>query len=374
MKALYFSQDYTVHDHRFLEKLAQTGHEIVFLRFENRPVPRETRPLPDGIKEIDWAGKVSYKRRGWGKVKLFFKFKKVLRKVNPDIVHAGPVHTCGFFTALAGFKPMLLMSWGSDILKEADKNPYARWVTRFTIKRAAMIACDCRAVRDKILKLSPYPKDRIIIFPWGVDLSIFRPGASRLKLREKLGWENNKVIISTRSFEPIYGIDTFLEACRTVIESAPETRVIMLGDGSMEQEVKDFITRHKLENKIHLAGRAGYDMLPDYFNEADLYVSCSTSDGSSVSLLEAMACKLPVVVTDLPANREWVTPGVNGWLAPIGDAEAFSKAMLAAVKADSETGKMSEANLIMAREKADWDKNFSILLKAYEQLYTENNR
>ena len=62
------------------------------------------------------------------------------------------------------------------------------------------------------------------------------------------------------------------------------------------------------------------ERLPDYFRAADLYVSCSLSDGSSVSLFEAMATGLPVVVTEAPGNHEWVLTSDNGWLAAPGDA------------------------------------------------------
>lgn len=371
MRAIYFSQDYTVHDYRFLEKLAQTPHELWYLRFEANPAPFETRPVPSGIKVVDWMGNRTYKLRGWGKLKLFLDFRRVLHQLRPDLIHAGPVQTCGFFTAIAGFKPLLLMSWGSDILAKADKSVIWRWITKFTIRHADMIACDCLAVRDRIIKLTGYPAGRIIIFPWGVDLNQFHPAPSQLRLRDKLGWNDNKIVITTRSLEPIYGVEVFLEAAKGVIEKAPGTRILMLGDGSLEPEVRAFIAQHNLEYAIHLAGRVPHDMLPDYFNEADLYVSSSYSDGTSVSLLEAMACKLPVVVTDLPSNREWVAPGVNGWLVRPGDTQALSSAILETLKQEGKARIMAETNMSAARQKADWNRNFAILLEAYERLSGE---
>lgn len=266
------------------------------------------------------------------------------------------------------------MSWGSDILNEADKSVLSRWMTKFTIKRADLIACDCLAVRDKIVALTGYSTDRIAVFPWGVDLKQFEPRPSSLGLRDKLGWQDNKIVITTRSLEPIYGVEVFLDAARRVIEEAPATRILMVGDGSLEPEVRAFIAQHSLEHAIYLAGRVPHNMLPDYFNEADLYVSSSYSDGTSVSLLEAMACKLPVVVTDLPSNREWVTTGVNGWLVPPGDARALSSALLEALEKNSKAEIMAETNLSAARQKADWNMNFAILAKAYEQLSGRSTR
>jgi glycosyltransferase involved in cell wall biosynthesis len=368
MRVVYFSQDYTPHDYRFLEKLAQTSHEVWYLRFETNPIPFEMRPVPSGIKVVDWMGNRTYKLRGWGKLKLFWDFWRVLNQLHPDLVHAGPVQNCGFFTALAGFRPMLLMSWGADIMAKPDENALLRWITKFTLKRADMITCDCLAVRDKIIELTRYPPDRIVIFPWGVKLDKFRPAPSTLKLRDKLGWKDNKIIITTRSLEHIYGVEVFLEAAKEVIGREPNCRILMLGSGSLEAEVRSFITQHNLEHAIHLTGRVPHDTLPDYFNEADLYVSTSYIDGTSVSLLEAMACNLPVVVTELPSNREWVTPGINGWLVPVRDTKALCTAILEALDERNRAKSMAEANLAMVSQRADWDKNFTILLEAYERL------
>ncbi|MFC1991138.1 glycosyltransferase [Chloroflexota bacterium] len=228
-------------------------------------------------------------------------------------------------------------------------------------------------MQDKIIHLTGYPVDRIIRLPWGVDLTQFHPAPSRLNLRDDLGWNDNKIIISTRSFEPIYGINIFLRAAVSVIEKAPEARFLMLGDGSLRPEVEKFIIEQNMGQIIHLTGRVRHDLLPDYFNEAYLYVSSSYSDGTSVSLLEAMACELPVVVTDLAANREWISQNINGWLVPVGDTQTLSSAMFEALEHMDKVRTMAKANLAVAREKADWNNNFTILLKAYERAIGEDN-
>ena len=69
-----------------------------------------------------------------------------------------------------------------------------------------------------------------------------------------------------------------------------------------------------------------------WFRAADAYVSCAQSDGTSVSLLEAMATGLPAVATDIPSNREWVVDGQNGWLATDASAEEFADPFLRAAK------------------------------------------
>lgn len=374
MRVIYFSQDYTPHDYRFLTKLAESPHEVWYLRFETSPNPLETRPVPSGIRTFDWLGSRTYHLRGRDKIRLFLEFRQALHTLQPDLVHAGPVPTCGFLTALCAFSPLLLMSWGSDILVKPYQNAISRKMAKFTIDRSDLIACDCLAVRDNILELTDYPTDKIVVFPWGVDLNKFNPARSRLGLRARLGWQNKRVVVSSRSFEPIYGIEVFLMMVRKVIQRDPEIRFLMLGDGSLRPMVQNFLIQHNLEDTVYLAGRVNHNLLPDYFNEADLYVSSSYSDGSSVSLLEAMACGLPAVVTDLPSNREWVQPGVNGGLVPPGNPEVLGATILEVLADEAEARTMGEANVATIRQKADWQRNSGQLLAAYERLTGGNGR
>jgi glycosyltransferase involved in cell wall biosynthesis len=120
---------------------------------------------------------------------------------------------------------------------------------------------------------------------------------------------------------------------------------------------------------VHRPGAIGHDRLPEWFRAADLYASCAHSDGTSVSLLEAMASALPVLVTDIPSNREWVAPGENGWLAPSGDAAAVASALVEAAARDGEARReIGRRNRGIVEARADWGVNGARLLEAYAAL------
>jgi len=215
------------------------------------------------------------------------------------------------------------MSWGSDVLVDTDKNELLNWITRFTLKKSDLILCDCDAVRDKIHQMIEYDNKKIIQFPWGVDLQLFKPGPDILNIRKKYGWKNCFVILSTRMWEPIYGIDIVLNSFYCAYQTNPHLKLILLGNGSQATEIKNFIKKHNLDNTIILPGIIPNDLLSDYYRSVDAYICCSHSDGSSVSLLEAMASGLPVIVTDAPGNREWVINGKNGFLASPNNYQSF---------------------------------------------------
>ncbi len=114
MRVLYFTRDYTPHDHRFLAALAETGEQVYSLRLERRGVQREDRPVPEGIEQVLWKGGLHPMRWQDGPA-LAQDLKRVLRMVKPDVVHAGSIQTAAFLTALTGFQPLVSMSWGSDL-------------------------------------------------------------------------------------------------------------------------------------------------------------------------------------------------------------------------------------------------------------------
>lgn len=366
MKILYFSRDYTTHDRRFLARMAESDHEVWFLRLEQDGIPYGAAPLPDGVRELRWShdhGRVTSPKAVLARMA---EFERLLSELRPDLVHAGPVQTCGFMTALAGFRPFVLMSWGSDVLVDAERDEEWRWATRFTLSKADWFVCDCTAVRQKAQQLAPLPDARILQFPWGIDLNRFATGPAR-GLREQLGWQEAHVVISTRTWEEIYGIDVVLEAFQAAHAQLPDLRLLLLGDGGRAGWVKQYIADHGLDAVVNCPGMVPEAQLPAYFLAADSYLTCAYSDGTSISLLEAMAAGLPVICTDAPGNREWVDQGINGWLAPAGDAQAFARELIrAATLLPPERRRIAQANLQTVESRANWAENTASLLALYD--------
>lgn len=363
MRILYFTRDYTPHDHRFLAALAETEHEVFYLRLERRGHQQEDRALPSGVRIVRWAGgrapsrMIDYPR-------LLISLRKVLRQIKPDILHAGPIQTVGFLAALSGFKPLVSMSWGSDLLLDADRSNLFQRITRYVLKRSAVLIGDCDTVRRKAVSFG-IRDESIVTFPWGVDLEHFSPGRED-DLRERAGWEKAFVLLHTRSWEPVYGVDLVAHAFARALHQIPELRLFLLGHGSLSQKIRRILEIDSVQGRVHFAGQVGREELSRFYRTADLYLSASHSDGSSVSLMEAMASGLPVLVSDIPGNREWVQPDENGWLFPDGDATALEQAILYAYEQRERLARMGQAARKQAESRADWSKNFEQLLHAYE--------
>jgi glycosyltransferase involved in cell wall biosynthesis len=404
MRILYFSRDYTSHDHRFLQALAKTEHKVYFLQLERRGHMLEDRPLPAEIEQLSWLGGRTLARLRDGP-RLLFDLKRVIRQVKPDLIQAGPLQRAAFLAALTGFRPLLSMSWGYDLLVDANQNAAWRWATRFTLKHSDAMVGDCQTIRQLAIAHGML-EERIVTFPWGIDLEHFAPPSPPPQentgfhsgIRSHLGeGENNDapapfVILSTRGWEPIYGVELIARAFVTAARQCPELKLIMLGNGSLAPMLHRIFAKGNVEEQVMFPGQVKYSELPRYYQMADLYVSASHSDGSSISLLEAMACGRPVLVSDIPGNREWVTPyapqhikisasplpstleeGDVGWLFPDGDGDALAQAILNAVEQRRSLPEMGRRARALAEQRADWNKNFPNLFKAYEIALSRSN-
>lgn len=359
MRLIYFSLDYTPHDHRFLSGLADTEHEVYYVRLQWGARQTEDRPVPEKVHQVLWAGGRQEFR--WIDLPhLVWAFRGLLRKIKPDLVHAGPIQTCALIAALAGSRPLLSMSWGYDLMRDAERNRWWKWATRYALRRSDFLATDAAVTRERAIAYG-FDPNKTVVFAWGVDLERFRLKA----------WAQNSegafTLLCNRSWEPLYGVDVLARAFVKVAQARPDASLLLLGGGSQGSMIRQIIERGGAGERVTFAGQISQKDLPRYYHMADLYISPSHFDGSSVSLMEALACGLPCLVSDIPGNREWVREGENGWLFRDGDDEALAAKILAAQADRGSFPKLGKKARATAEDRANWEQNFAALLQAYER-------
>jgi glycosyltransferase involved in cell wall biosynthesis len=367
MRILYFSRGYSPHDYRFLSSLSKTKHEVFFLKLESQRRQTEDRPVPKNIQQILWAGG-KHEFRWRDLPRLTFDFRRLTKKIKPDLVHAGPIQTCAFIAVRSGFRPVLTMSWGYDLVQEADRNWWMKWVTRYTLKRSAFFISDANVSRDKAISFGMDP-EKTVTFPWGIDLKQFSPRTSVPSDNQKSKVVSRKslTLFCNRTWEEIYGVDVLAKAFVKVAAANPKVNLILLGGGSQGAKIRQILMKGGVLDLVHFGGHIAQADLPRWYHMADLYISSSHVDGSSVSLMEALASGLPCLVSDIPGNREWIVDGENGWLFHDGDVDDLAEKILYAIKNRKLFKKISESARKTAEQKADWKKNFGKLLEAYSK-------
>jgi glycosyltransferase involved in cell wall biosynthesis len=364
VRILYISDNSSDHNLRFLTKFSAQGHDIFFFNLGHGslrdPLPGRVFYVPQdpGIPNPPIAAEIET---------LLPQVKTAQRETRPDLVYAGPVQTAGYLAALSGFHPMIVMSWGSDLLLDRYRASEWKHATEAALRAADGFVCDCDAVRNAALGYVNFPGSRIAQLPWGVTPGEFSPsGATPSRTLLHFGPETIR-FVCTRSWEPLYRIGLLLQAFLQAYKADNRLRLILIGGGTESQRIHEFVSDNSLEDVVLMPGKLPHPELPKWFRAATAYVSCAKCDGTSVSLLEAMSTGLPVVVSDIPSNREWVRQDENGWLA--SDADQFARRLLTVSQLTNDQHEaISRANRQLVHERADWDRNFASVAQLCERL------
>jgi L-malate glycosyltransferase len=363
MRILYFSLGYSTHDYRFLKSISEGGHEVFFVQLEGNARQVEDRPVPPNVQLVLWRGGREPFR--WGNLaKLTFDFRRLTREIKPDLIHAGPIQTCAFIAILSGFRPILTMSWGFDLMDYVHRNKWWEWVTRYTLKRSTFFTSDAKVTLDKAVAYGMNP-EKTIVFPWGVDLEHFSPTTTNHP-------SSVTTLFCNRAFETHYGVDVLARAFVKVAEQNENVNLILLGGGSQGNAIRQILQGGGVLDRVAFGGQISQTDLPRWYHRADLYISPSHVDGSSVSLMEALACGLPCLVSDIPANKEWVVEDENGWLFHDGDANHLAEKILAAISQREKLPEIGRSSRRTAEMRADWKKNAEALMNVYRSLGGKN--
>jgi glycosyltransferase involved in cell wall biosynthesis len=249
---------------------------------------------------------------------LFLKFviqtRKYLKERSEILVHIHSLGSYGLFGLMLGRKNLISTPWGSDILL-LGKNLLKRLVIYILIRKSTLFTCDGKLIEEKLISKG-VSSENIEIINFGVDTEKFKKSNSHL-LRKKLQIsEETRVVISTRSFEPIYDLETLVLAVDELINrSKLDLKLILIGEGSTKNQIQTLVSEKKLSKNIFFIGRVDNSLLPSYLNIADIYVSTSLSDaGIAASTAEAMACELICLISNVRENSSWVEEGVSGFL------------------------------------------------------------
>ncbi|GAB4373781.1 MAG: O-antigen biosynthesis protein WlbH [Calditrichia bacterium] len=353
------SEPRSVHTEKWSRYFLERGHDVILLSltpFEmNLPGLKEYRLW----KGTPWLEKADY-------LLALPKLKKILHQLKPNIFHTHYATKWGWLGALSGYHPFILTAWGSDILIEANKSIYHRFLTRYALRRADAVTANSNYVLERAGALGALPRVSQVI-QFGIDLKIFKEKPSE-ELRNKLNIpQNSPVIFSPRLMKPIYNIETIIEALAGVVKRYPGVVLLLIQYpvNSYSEKIKSMVSALNLDNNIRWVGKIPLEKMPLYYSLATVTLSIPFSDSAAVSVLEAMACGSIPIVSDLPALREIVTEAQNGFLVPSQDPDALAKRIIEVLENPGMMEKIRKTNFRTVREKADQN----IWMVKMEELY-----
>lgn len=202
-----------------------------------------------------------------------------------------------------------------------------RWTNRFVLDRMAdHINAVCAFSAERLSVLDGFAADRIEVIENGIDLSRYERTEDVAALRARLGLAPARRYITTVArFHQVKDHRTLLSAFEIACRTRPDVDLLLAGDGELRSELESQVRQRSLGGRVRFLG-VRHD-IPDILKASDLFALTSLSEAASITLLEAMASELPVVVTEVGGNPEIVRAGVDGLLAPRGDVEGIATAL-----------------------------------------------
>ena len=359
MKLCFIADATTVHTKRWVEYFTSTGHEVHLITYEppGEPITGvHLHVVGSMFKNLYIAFPFRH-----------LKIMRLVKKIKPDIVHAHFITKFGFHGALLGFHPFVMSAWGSDVLVIPYWSKLIFYFTKFSLKKADSIYAVSKDMAAKIVLNFDIPDDDLKIVPFGVDMKLFHPES---KHDDK---EDEKItVFSNRNFLEVYNLETLINAIPLVIAEIKNIHFVIKGSGHLEGALKELASNLNLDEYVTFVGWTEYHDMPKYLNNCDIYVSTAISDGTPVSVLEAMACGKACIVTDVGGVGEWIKDGVSGCLIPPQKPQILAKMILELAKDPAKCEVLGKEAHRVVTERGDWYNIMEWVKGDYKTLVREH--
>ncbi len=281
------------------------------------------------------------------------RIRKIIQEFNPDVIHIHQANSVAFYALLANKKikkSTILTAWGSDVLLNPKKSLLLKWMVKFNLRHAQFFSSDSTFMAEEMQRLVPEKK---------LDITICNFGVAPIKINVN----KKDIIYSNRNHNPLYRIDKVIEGFERFSKSTVGSnwKLIIAGSGSETAKLKSLVADKDLNEKITFVGFVSKEENYKYYAEAKIFVSLPESDATSISLLEAMYYQCIPVLSDLPANQEWVEDNENGIIVHDLDGNYLERAL----SLDTFDGEKNRKVILEKGTEEVSKKNFkNLLLKA----------
>jgi|WetSurMetagenome_2_1015567.scaffolds.fasta_scaffold18716_5 L-malate glycosyltransferase len=351
----------SIHTQRWAEYFTQKGHEVHLITYD--PMNRVIKGVIEHVILSRWNNLyLSFIPRS-------FAIKKLVKKIKPDLVHAHFISKYGFHLLDLRFKPSIVSAWGDDVLILPQKSWLIRYYTKKVLSFVDLIYTVSQDIRNHIIMDFEISANKIHFLPFGVDTDLFAPVEGG-----KAADRKTIEIFSNRGFFPVYDSETLVKGFALAYQKDKRLRLTLKGDGPDEEKVRNLVTSLGISDVVLFKQKNQYCKVPQDYRNADIFVTTSRSDGTPVSILEAMASGLPCIATNVGGIPEWIKDKETGLLIFPGSPEQLAeKIILLALNPQlcSELGnsarekikKDGQWNTLMAQV----EKDYQALIKTYRQ-------
>jgi len=280
-------------------------------------------------------------------------YQKIVQEEKPDIIHIQQITTYCFLLIKAIKKsklsiPVVVTAWGSDVLLVPQKGWLYKKMVQYVLNQGNEFTADAQFLADEMNRLAS-SKIPVTIANFGINV-------------EDIPIQKENIVYSNRLHKPLYRIDKIMIAFSKFMQQHADWKLVIAATGTETENLKQLSKTFNVESKVEFLGWVDAKTNSENYAKAKIWVSIPQSDATSISLLEAMSLGCVPVVSDLPANKEWIIDGKNGLIVKDFDHDFISKALLLKQNA------VSEINSKIIAKKGTKEANRKLFYKIYDDI------
>ena len=349
--------------HTMATKLSRRGHDVHVITCLDEGLPAKSTDQGFSVHRIR-----VHHVRFLGAMLFWLHMFRILRGIDSDVVHVQSTYISipGLLAKKFLRKPCILWAQGSDIYRPSF---ILRQMTKLAIRNSDVVIALTEDMKKNIQRIH---QREVLVIPNGIDLDKFQP-LSRADARGELHIEENeRIILFVGRLHPVKGLKYLIRAMRTITQAALGARLILLGEGEERRDLEALTKELNLEDFVTFHGRVPNTETPKFMTASDILVLPSLSEGFPVVVLEAMACGLPIVATNVRGLSEIIVDDQNGFTVEPENPEAIADRVLQLLRDDQLRSKIGENNRHNAKQYS-WDDVVRRLESVYDSVAKRNS-
>lgn len=295
-----------------------------------------------------------------GYIRFLPKLKKTIAEFQPRILHAHYASSYGMLGALSRFSPFIISVWGTDVMKFPHKNIFTRFIVKYNLRKADAVCATSNVLKTHIRQLV---NKRVEVIPFGVDLEEFM---NKPALKDK----NAFTIGCVKSLEKNYNIRSLILSFAELKTRYParNLRLVIVGEGAERESLQNLVAELHIQEQVTFEGKLPHEQVADKINELDVLVNLSEYESFGVSVVEAMACQVPVVVSEAEGLIEVVADQKNGSIVAYNNIEQIVGALERLMLSEKLREVTGMNALERVRRNYNWPQNLDQMIRVYNRM------
>ncbi|SES88615.1 Glycosyltransferase involved in cell wall bisynthesis [Oceanobacillus limi] len=360
MKICFLAAASSIHTVRWVNAIAARKHEVHLITMHRIALDQINSNVT--VHKLTFPAPVGYYANA-------LEVKLLLRSIKPDLLHAHYASGYGTLSRLVHYRPTLLSVWGSDVYLFPYQSKRNGKIIQKNLKAANHITSTSHAMKEQTERIISVTRE-IDVIPFGIDLELFNS-------KQKGGNDEQIVIGTIKGLKPVYGIDILIESTAKLIQEltssnqaniAEKIRLKIVGDGPELVKLQQLTEKLNIADITEFVGAVPNEQVPNYLNQLDIYCAFSRSESFGVAVLEASACKVPVVVSNVGGLPEVVKDGETGYVVNTEDSSNIVEKLRILVSDKDKRHTFGRNGRSFVQHNFEWEKNVMEMEKVYSDI------